>query len=57
MNPALPWVRLRPFTSLRTDFRPLQGIFEAFKKYAYGMTSLHEDASLWEWLALAQHHG
>jgi hypothetical protein len=30
---------------------------ESFRKYAYDKVHLSPDASLWEWLALAQHHG
>lgn len=33
------------------------GMIESFKKYAYGTARLDRDATLWEWLALAQHHG
>jgi hypothetical protein len=34
-----------------------EGMVSTFQRYAHGTTSLSSDSSLWEWLALAQHHG
>ena len=46
-------MRISPNTARRIE----EGMVETFRRYAYDTTSLSSDASLWEWLALAQHHG
>ena len=32
-------------------------MMESFRKYSYGTARIGNDASLLEWMALAQHHG
>ena len=46
-------MKISPNTARRIE----EGMVETFRRYAYDTTSLASDASLWEWLALAQHHG
>ena len=43
--------------SANTARRLEEGMVESFRKYAYDTPGLPPEASLWEWLALAQHHG
>jgi len=47
----------RRAVSLEAARRLEEGMVESFKKYAYGMANLGPSPTLWEWLALAQHHG
>jgi len=47
----------RRVVSLEAARRLEEGMVESFKKYAYGMANLGPSPTLWEWLALAQHHG
>lgn len=47
----------QPGASVEAIKRIELGMIESFKKYAYGTARLDRDATLWEWMALAQHHG